>query len=241
MADAHRESGSGSKTFRLVFTCKVCATRNMVEIQRKAWDAGTVIATCQGCNRKHVLADAAGLLDLSNWTKFSNVESSVEGARSVAGMGIAELAALGVGVDPATGSWTLLPRGNETVTVRKARVSSMGPVVDPALIAPPSCPEGVLGRAWTGAGGGGGGGSGDGLAAPGGAGGSVGARADAFARCLSVGLPSGVEGGDLLTLETGTGLMVVAVPAGAPPLSTLEVRPGLLCHFCARLYSLFFY
>ncbi len=46
------------KEYRLVYKCKICATRNMVAINQIAWNEGTVIGTCQGCFSKHLLADS---------------------------------------------------------------------------------------------------------------------------------------------------------------------------------------
>ncbi|CAJ1403689.1 unnamed protein product [Effrenium voratum] len=52
---------------RILFTCKVCETRNSHMISRLAYQQGIVIATCPGCGNRHLLADKTGLLDVGIW------------------------------------------------------------------------------------------------------------------------------------------------------------------------------
>lgn len=97
----------------------------MVTISKIAWEKGTVLSTCQGCSSTHTIADAAGRLDLSNQTKFSNVVNSVPGAVDLRGLNASAIAAigadLGIGVDPLTGSTILVPRAGEKLVSNKTR------------------------------------------------------------------------------------------------------------------------
>ncbi len=61
--DSSSSPAPPGSVFRLVYKCKICETRNMVKVQKKAWEEGTVISICQGCNNKHLVADAAGLVN----------------------------------------------------------------------------------------------------------------------------------------------------------------------------------
>lgn len=70
--------------FGLQYTCGRCATRNVVSINRVAWSSGVVVATCRGCNVRHLLADSGGLLDLTNETGFKNVVEYAEGKKRTA-------------------------------------------------------------------------------------------------------------------------------------------------------------
>eukprot|EP00614_Pseudopedinella_elastica_P026829 CAMPEP_0172620796 /NCGR_PEP_ID=MMETSP1068-20121228/106331_1 /TAXON_ID=35684 /ORGANISM="Pseudopedinella elastica, Strain CCMP716" /LENGTH=320 /DNA_ID=CAMNT_0013428211 /DNA_START=84 /DNA_END=1046 /DNA_ORIENTATION=- len=197
---------SDDRKFRLVYTCKVCDTRNMVEIKKLAWEAGTVIAQCQGCNNKHLLSDAGGHMDLSNWTGFSNVANQQGGAvpLNTGAMTESQLAAMGLEVNATTGNVALRAQPGEEVSVTKERVSSMGPKVDEALKAK-ALDQSKLFK------------TGRGL-------GSKAARADVIEKgSLVVEMPEGIEGGDMLQVNTATGLMFVNVPEDAPPLSRLEV------------------
>jgi len=49
-----------SSKFQLQYTCKVCDTRNHHLVSRIAYTEGVVIATCKGCNSKHMIADNLG-------------------------------------------------------------------------------------------------------------------------------------------------------------------------------------
>ena len=55
------------RKFQILFTCKVCETRNSHMISRLAYQQGIVIATCPGCGSRHLLADKTGLLDVGIW------------------------------------------------------------------------------------------------------------------------------------------------------------------------------
>ncbi|CAE8675304.1 unnamed protein product [Polarella glacialis] len=55
------------RKFRLLFTCKICETRNSHMISRLAYQQGIVIATCPGCSSKHLIADKTGILDWGLW------------------------------------------------------------------------------------------------------------------------------------------------------------------------------
>jgi hypothetical protein len=56
--------------FVLQFVCNVCETKNTHSISRHAYNKGTVIVTCPGCNSTHLIADNL------NWIEddFRNLE-----------------------------------------------------------------------------------------------------------------------------------------------------------------------
>ena len=115
-----------SETFKIVYTCKRCETRNMIEIKRVSWNEGVVIATCQGCNAKHVLADANGLLDLTNELNFTNaVDEARKKGEYVNQLNDNDLERLGEFFleKDEDGVTQLVPRSGDEVVVRKDKVS----------------------------------------------------------------------------------------------------------------------
>ncbi|KAL8093249.1 uncharacterized protein LOC141693349 [Apium graveolens] len=44
----------------MMFTCKVCETRNMKTMCRDSYEKGVVVARCGGCNNLHLIADHLG-------------------------------------------------------------------------------------------------------------------------------------------------------------------------------------
>lgn len=233
------------ETFKLVYTCKRCDTRNMIEVKRVSWNEGVVIATCQGCNVKHLIADNTGLLDTGGFTNFTNAVDELKNrGEAVNRVHLEEAAEGGSGtrlsdfdltVDD-NGNVQLMPRPGDKNVVRKEKVSAVGPAVDPSLIVddmvgvPRTASLGSVGV------------EGGGAAAGGGGMEQLGsARMDSYAGggAMVVDVPAGVEPGDLLQLSLGGGggddeasgggesmsgqIMMLRVPEGTEPGGKVEI------------------
>jgi len=51
---------TGGRKLAIIFTCTHCGTRSMKQFSEKAYTQGVVIATCPGCQKKHLIADNLG-------------------------------------------------------------------------------------------------------------------------------------------------------------------------------------
>eukprot|EP00546_Thalassionema_frauenfeldii_P016522 CAMPEP_0178901012 /NCGR_PEP_ID=MMETSP0786-20121207/3781_1 /TAXON_ID=186022 /ORGANISM="Thalassionema frauenfeldii, Strain CCMP 1798" /LENGTH=294 /DNA_ID=CAMNT_0020572057 /DNA_START=178 /DNA_END=1062 /DNA_ORIENTATION=+ len=195
------DTTGGKKTFRMVYTCNRCGTRNMLEIKRKTWEEGVVISTCQGCNVKHLLADNKGLMNIGkNYNVVDDKKDAVTSVNLDSSMDDATKDNLLNDFDltrDEKGNIQLVPREGDSNIVKKDRVSATGPEVDPSLIEPDvQRPQTVpLGKEED----------------------APSARMDSYgeAAAFDIDIPDGIEAGDLLQLAVNNQPMMLLVPEGA--------------------------
>ena len=104
----------GSDRFYCMYTCGRCDTRNMISVSRVAWAEGVVVGECHGCEIRHLLADAKGLMDIQNQTGFSNAYNDA----MAKGMAARRLTTTDAFVLRAAGV-EILPDGNVSLVARE--------------------------------------------------------------------------------------------------------------------------
>ena len=61
--------GGAAEKMLIVYTCKVCNTRNTQEISKVAYKEGIVVSKCSNCKSSHLIADNTGKLDMAEYGK----------------------------------------------------------------------------------------------------------------------------------------------------------------------------
>lgn len=191
-----------NEKFGLAYTCGRCNVRNAIQVTRIAWKSGIVIATCRGCKVRHLLADNGGLLDLTNDTGFTNIVEFIEAQ----GNRVTKLDKFDA---------EMLRELNLTVDKDgKLKLSEGGLAFNfpPAGVDPPLKPDSQA--------------RGDMSTNTAAVFDSSSAIEDEMVEAapLLVSVPVGAKKGDILTLSSDFGMMLVPVPDGATDGCTLEVQ-----------------
>ena len=80
----------GGRKLAAIYTCKICDTRSVKQFTERAYTYGVVIATCPGCNNRHLLADRLGYFDNQQVDLETIAKENGESLKSI-GEGVTEI------------------------------------------------------------------------------------------------------------------------------------------------------